>query len=146
MPACGGRRFGFTVLVCIGKMEHDFFDHLLDADAASNTLSWRWVAGLQTPGKTYLVRRSNLASYWPDAPSEGLDQLDGEPRLDIPQDSADRSLQATENLPEGPGDSAAGLLLHEEDLSLECGPLSRFHPVSACFGKRPRDPPSVRRG
>ena len=114
-----------------------FFDHLLDADAASNTLSWRWVAGLQTPGKTYLVRRSNLASYWPDAPSAGLDQLDGEPRLDIPQDSADRSLQATENLPEGPGDSAAGLLLHEEDLSLECGPLSRFHPVSACFWQTP---------
>lgn len=114
-----------------------FFDHLLDADAASNTLSWRWVAGLQTPGKTYLVRRSNLASYWPDAPSAGLDQLDGEPRLDIPQDSADRSLQATENLPEGPGDSAAGLLLHEEDLSLECGPLSRFHPVAACFWKTP---------
>ena len=114
-----------------------FFDHLLDADAASNTLSWRWVAGLQTPGKTYLVRRSNLASYWPDAPSAGLDQLDGEPRLDIPQDSADRSLHATENLPEGPGDSAAGLLLHEEDLSLECGPLSRFHPVSACFWKTP---------
>ncbi|MDA0768256.1 MAG: hypothetical protein O3A92_15715, partial [Verrucomicrobia bacterium] len=32
----------------------DFFHrHLLDADPASNTLSWRWVAGLQTPGKTY---------------------------------------------------------------------------------------------
>ena len=30
-----------------------FFRHLLDADPASNTLSWRWVAGLQTPGKVY---------------------------------------------------------------------------------------------
>ncbi len=28
-----------------------FYDHLLDADIASNTLSWRWVAGLQTEGK-----------------------------------------------------------------------------------------------
>lgn len=114
-----------------------FFDHLLDADAASNTLSWRWVAGLQTPGKTYLVRRSNLDSYWPDAPSEGLEQLDGEPRLDIPQDSADRSLRDMENFPEAAGDFAAGLLLHEEDLSLECGPLSQFHPVAACFWKMP---------
>jgi len=114
-----------------------FFDHLLDADAASNTLSWRWVAGLQTPGKTYLVRRSNLDSYWPDAPSEGLEQLDGEPLVDIPQDSADRSLRGMEILPEGPGDSAAGLLLHEEDLSLECGPLSQFQPVAACFWKTP---------
>ena len=33
-----------------------FFEHLLDGDVASNTLSWRWVAGLQTPGKTYLAR------------------------------------------------------------------------------------------
>ena len=40
-----------------------FFQHLLDADPASNTLSWRWVAGLQTAGKTYLVRRSNLERY-----------------------------------------------------------------------------------
>jgi hypothetical protein len=114
-----------------------FFDHLLDADAASNTLSWRWVAGLQTPGKTYLVRRSNLHSYWPDAPSAGLEQLDGEPLVDIPRDSADRSLRDMENFPEAPGDSAAGLLLHEEDLSLECGPLSQFHPVATCFWKTP---------
>jgi deoxyribodipyrimidine photo-lyase len=40
-----------------------FMDHLLDADAASNTLSWRWVAGRQTPGKHYLTRASNLARY-----------------------------------------------------------------------------------
>ncbi len=42
----------------------DFFlRHLLDADAASNTLSWRWVAGLQTPGKTYLATTANIARY-----------------------------------------------------------------------------------
>jgi deoxyribodipyrimidine photo-lyase len=29
--------------------------HFIDADPASNTLSWRWVAGLHTPGKTYLA-------------------------------------------------------------------------------------------
>ena len=42
----------------------DFFlKHLLDGDAASNTLSWRWVAGLHTPGKTYLARPDNIARY-----------------------------------------------------------------------------------
>lgn len=42
----------------------DFFlRHLLDGDAASNTLSWRWVAGLHTPGKTYLARPDNIARY-----------------------------------------------------------------------------------
>ena len=42
-----------------------FYQNLLDADPASNTLSWRWVAGLQTPGKTYLPRRSNLGKVSP---------------------------------------------------------------------------------
>lgn len=42
----------------------DFFlRHLIDADAASNTLSWRWVAGLQTVGKTYLATTDNIARY-----------------------------------------------------------------------------------
>jgi deoxyribodipyrimidine photo-lyase len=42
----------------------DFFlRHLIDADAASNTLSWRWVAGLQTAGKTYLASADNIARY-----------------------------------------------------------------------------------
>ncbi|MCU0837354.1 MAG: deoxyribodipyrimidine photolyase [Rhodospirillales bacterium] len=40
-----------------------FFRHLLDGDAAVNTLSWRWVAGLQTPGKTYLARPNNIESF-----------------------------------------------------------------------------------
>ena len=42
----------------------DFFlRHLIDADPASNTLSWRWVAGLQTTGKTYLATSDNIARY-----------------------------------------------------------------------------------
>jgi deoxyribodipyrimidine photo-lyase len=40
-----------------------FYHHLLDADPASNTLSWRWVAGLQTVGKTYLARADHIAQY-----------------------------------------------------------------------------------
>jgi deoxyribodipyrimidine photo-lyase len=42
----------------------DFFmRHLIDADPASNTLSWRWVAGLQTAGKTYLATADNIARH-----------------------------------------------------------------------------------
>jgi deoxyribodipyrimidine photo-lyase len=40
-----------------------FLRQLIDADPASNTLSWRWVAGLQTPGKTYLATRENIALF-----------------------------------------------------------------------------------
>lgn len=42
----------------------DFFlKHLLDGDAASNTLSWRWVAGLQTKGKNYLAATWNINKF-----------------------------------------------------------------------------------
>ena len=42
----------------------DFFlKHLLDGDAASNTLSWRWVAGLQTKGKNYLATKFNINTF-----------------------------------------------------------------------------------
>lgn len=40
-----------------------FLRHLIDADPASNTLSWRWVGGLHTPGKTYLARADNVARF-----------------------------------------------------------------------------------
>ncbi|WP_298128163.1 FAD-binding domain-containing protein [Brevundimonas sp.] len=40
-----------------------FLRRLTDADPASNTLSWRWVAGLQTPGKTYLATAENIARF-----------------------------------------------------------------------------------
>lgn len=46
------------------RLGADFFlRHLRDGDAASNTCSWRWVAGLHTVGKTYAARSSNIAKY-----------------------------------------------------------------------------------
>jgi deoxyribodipyrimidine photo-lyase len=39
------------------------FRHFLDGDPASNTLSWRWVGGLHTKGKTYLARAANIREY-----------------------------------------------------------------------------------
>lgn len=40
-----------------------FYRHLLDGDAASNTLGWRWVAGLHTRGKPYSAGAQNIASF-----------------------------------------------------------------------------------
>jgi deoxyribodipyrimidine photo-lyase len=40
-----------------------FYRHLLDGDAASNTLGWRWVAGLHTRGKPYPARADNIATF-----------------------------------------------------------------------------------
>jgi hypothetical protein len=96
----------------------DFFlRHLADGDAAANTLSWRWVAGLHTRGKHYLARAENIARYTahhPQGPlaAAGLAE-DAEP-LHEPQDYPRR-------LPELPAPVTAAdlaapfaLLLHEE--------------------------------
>ncbi len=40
-----------------------FLENLIDADSASNTLSWRWVAGLHTTGKTYLANADNIRKF-----------------------------------------------------------------------------------
>ncbi|MBC7724258.1 MAG: DNA photolyase [Burkholderiaceae bacterium] len=89
-----------------------FYRHLLDGDAASNTLSWRWVAGLQTAGKTYLATASNISRY-----TEGRFSPTGlatSARALVEEPLPSRA-------PISPGESApsgarVGLLLHEEDL------------------------------
>ncbi|MEM8654965.1 MAG: FAD-binding domain-containing protein [Pseudomonadota bacterium] len=93
----------------------DFFlRHLLDGDPASNTLSWRWVAGIQTPGKTYLARTSNISKYTEGrfAPKWQLageaHALSGPPKPDaMPLPDADRPV---------PSDRTV-LVLHDDDLS-----------------------------
>lgn len=107
-----------------------FFDHLLDADAASNTLGWRWVAGLQTPGKAYFARRDNVAKYWEDhAPLEGISDCVS---ARIPVETADRSRVAMPDYPESytASDAKIALLGHPDDLSLETTPLGGLHPAA----------------
>jgi hypothetical protein len=46
------------------RLGADFFlRNLLDGDPASNTLSWRWVAGLHTRGKPYVAQAGNIARF-----------------------------------------------------------------------------------
>ena len=40
-----------------------FMQHLYDGDSASNTLGWRWVAGIQTQGKHYLASEWNIRKF-----------------------------------------------------------------------------------
>ena len=40
-----------------------FMKHLYDGDAATNTLGWRWVAGIQTQGKNYLASEWNIKKF-----------------------------------------------------------------------------------
>ncbi len=113
-----------------------FFRHLLDADPASNTLSWRWVAGLQTPGKTYLVRESNLRRYCPPAwfdDGRGLDRLrDGSVspvlanEMVRPPLSLDRLGSAHLEML----GTRVGVWVHTDDCLVEQGELADLHPVS----------------
>ena len=43
-----------------------FKDHLVDWCPASNTLGWRWVAGLQTRGKIYVAKADNIKLFTND--------------------------------------------------------------------------------
>ncbi len=40
-----------------------FMQYLFDGDTASNTLGWRWVAGIQTQGKHYLASEWNIKKF-----------------------------------------------------------------------------------
>jgi deoxyribodipyrimidine photo-lyase len=99
----------------------DFFlRHLLDGDAASNTLSWRWVAGLHTRGKHYVARAENIARYTGGrfTPHGALD----EKPLPVqePDPPAPRPVADLPALPPAP----LVLLLHEDDLHPESLPLA----------------------
>jgi deoxyribodipyrimidine photo-lyase len=101
----------------------DFFlRHLLDGDPASNTLSWRWVAGLHTRGKTYLATERNIRRYAAerfdlDAAGVGFERLSAEAAaLEAPANPAPSPI-AWPVRPEPL--SRSGVLLTEEDLLID---------------------------
>ena len=53
----------FTLGLPWQKGAEFFLKHLYDGDAASNTLSWRWVAGIQTKGKNYVAQSWNIEKF-----------------------------------------------------------------------------------
>lgn len=115
----------------------DFFmRHLIDGDAASNTLGWRWVAGLQTIGKTYLARPDNIAKYTdgqfrPTGLATWAVALDGPPHPDRSE------LPASDAIPTG----KLGLLITEDDMTPDWL-LDQFTPANiAVFNGTPHRSP-----
>jgi deoxyribodipyrimidine photo-lyase len=108
----------------------DFFlRHLLDGDPASNTLSWRWVAGLQTRGKTYLARADNIATYTrgrfaPRGLATVAPSLDGPPPPPIVPIAP---------LPDRPPPGPFVLLIHSDDLLPETLDLARQDVAAVCL-------------
>ena len=110
----------------------DFFlRHLMCADAASNTLNWRWVAGLHTRGKAYAATASNIAKFTArrdDGPLEvdglarGVTALDDDGAPAVPLDLPDGTFP----------DAPYALLLHDEGASHE--PLDLPRPPDLVIG------------
>ena len=92
-----------------------FYKNLIDADPASNTLSWRWVAGLQTRGKTYVTSKENIDKFTNN-------RFDFPPDFHVEKKYIDDKkiydpvpIQRMELLDEN---MSTGYLIYEEDLSL----------------------------
>jgi deoxyribodipyrimidine photo-lyase len=101
----------------------DFFmRHLLDGDPASNTLSWRWVCGLQTKGKAYLATAENIERF-----TEGRHAPYGLLASEAPPIPADHEIPKPDQLlPRDihqPGEKTI-LLITEEDLFPESWPIA----------------------
>lgn len=113
-----------------------FLRHLLDADPASNTLSWRWVAGLHTKGKHYLVRRSNIEDHLDPTllgNGTGLERLEDD--AVTPASIVDEADLARRVLPEHgvapmPCGKRVGVWLHDDDLLAEVGGLATLDAVA----------------
>lgn len=107
------------------------YRNLLDGDPASNTLSWRWVAGLHTRGKTYLATPDNIARY-----TDGRFSPKGLASLALPLDEPE--LPQAKGLPAAqhtPPNGRFGLLMHEEELHV---PLSSPPESTALANMTPR--------
>jgi deoxyribodipyrimidine photo-lyase len=116
-----------------------FYEHLLDGDVASNTLSWRWVAGLQTPGKTYVARADNIAFYTDGEHAPQASQLASAP-FTITEEPLPKVVAWTEDPAQVPSLKAfdrIGLWLHPEDLTVEQGELAglKIKAVNASWPK-----------
>jgi deoxyribodipyrimidine photo-lyase len=111
----------------------DFFlTHLVDGDAAANTLSWRWVGGLHTKGKTYLARPSNIAEF-----TNGRFDPTGQLSLDAVPLEEDLVHPAVPLVPMSPLPNVDYLLLITPE---DCQPETFVaHPPMGVIGLRPAD-------
>ncbi len=114
-----------------------FYRHLLDGDSASNTLSWRWVAGLHTKGKRYIATSQNIHKFTagrfhptnlvePDLSTITTEPFSPPPPSEYPTTRTQIS-----------SNQQIVLLVHDEDLYPEHSPFSEQQ-VTHIIGLSPR--------
>ena len=113
----------FTLKLPWQKGAEFFLKYLLDGDAASNTLSWRWVAGLQTKGKNYSAQSWNIEKFTNNKYKNII--LVENP---IPlQDKREYKLTEIENF--NNSEKVKNLIFFENDLNLENYNLNNYQNI-----------------
>ena len=117
----------FTLNLPWQKGAEFFMKHLLDGDAASNTLSWRWVAGLQTKGKHYIAQAWNISKFT----NNKYQKVElNENALPL-TDTREYKLKAPEISKEDIGSDT--LLFFENDLNIESLKLKKYQNIFCIF-------------
>ena len=119
------------------ELGSDFFErHLICACPAANTLSWRWVAGIQTRGKAYLARPSNIRKYTDEAylgDETGMDELEKPRAADVPDADLPDPIEPEFALEIGDVSGPLGLWISEDDLAPEtCDELKSAEFAAIC--------------
>ena len=113
----------FTLNLPWQKGAEFFMRHLFDGDAASNTLSWRWVAGLQTKGKHYVAQAWNISKFT----NNKYQKVElNENALPL-TDTREYKLKAPEISKEDVGSDT--LLFFENDLNIESFKLKKYQNI-----------------
>jgi len=98
-----------------------FMQHLYDGDAASNTLGWRWVAGVQTQGKHYLASEWNIKKFTNNRFKKIKLNENAPPKI---SNKSYSMIQKKFNNPENI--EKKNLLIFENNLSIEVSELQRY--------------------
>ena len=109
-----------------------FYRHLLDGDPASNTLGWRWVAGLHTRGKAYAANAWNIAKFTDNRYAPSPNELTvNAPSLEDTEPDGLPELQPLRKHTAPADDLPTALLITEEDCSLEAFEPNRLNVCGA---------------
>ena len=98
-----------------------FMKYLLDGDSASNTLGWRWVAGVQTKGKNYIASEWNIKKFTNNRFSQIKLNENPKPIIDnkhysiLKNDFLNNEINKNDNL-----------IVFENSLSIECSDFKEF--------------------
>ncbi len=113
----------FTLKLPWQKGAEFFLRHLYDGDAASNTLGWRWVAGIQTKGKNYVAQSWNIEKFTNNRYQKIKLNDNAVPLVDRREYNLNQIENTDNNL------SSKNLIFFENDLNLEKFNLDKYQNI-----------------